>query len=291
MSEGEGKPPFETFRIEQGRWIALALRFWDPVRAAQIDTGLVVTAHPAGRRQAAARADRSGAGVYVWHDLPGWRELRQRPGASADFIVTVADSAGRFLPVALQLPVPDTAAGFLLSEPPGSESPGSPRRIHLLSAPTRQAPAGMTAVRAHLRDQTTGGPAAHALLEIGDGSRTWYGLADAQGVASVILAYPVLRSPLRSVSAAGTSLQQYTWQLSLRVRRRPGPWLPLPGTALPDLRAVCDQPAAVIWPATGGAAAPVPVWGVPLRLGEAPVVRTEGQSELLVQPAAAPAQL
>lgn len=253
-----------------GGSIPLALRFWDPVLGVPVSEGLLVSARPAAGGSAPIPATRSGAGLYFWPRLPGWPE--RQPGPGREWLVAVSDRTGRFLPVALRLPVPDTARGWLFSQPRGPD--GTPRRVSLLPAPTRPAPQGFASLRGQLWDADAGAPAAHALVCITQNGSTWYAVADERGAFAALFPYPVVRPPLRA--SAPPAPPAWTFRLSVRYA----------GLAPPvvDWRAVADQPPAALLPE--GAAARE----VLLRFGQELIVRSEGMSVLLIRPGAATGQ-
>jgi hypothetical protein len=191
----------------------LGVRFWDFATDQPVDDGLEVTAHAVsdhssfhGRKPVTAL--RTPSGVYGFHCLPGLHSVEYPEDASGtasgaapgpfDFVITVKDNRGWFLPMLFKLTLPlDPSAPFArpdLSSPPGLSSPPSTRpRAYLFSAPTRPPVAGMAAIRADLRKKGTEEPAAHAKMtvEIAGGAKST-GIADERGRVLVPVPYPQL---------------------------------------------------------------------------------------------------
>ena len=205
-----------------------------PISDRQIRDGLVVHALAASASHRPIAATRSSAGAYAFHSLPGlhsaeYPDERVVPVESRDYVVTVEDRLGRYLPVAFGLKLPLGYRGLFVDggltssgsppSPPDGTGPGA----YLFSAPSRSVPPNMAPVRADLLDATTGRPAGHAVLEIEIGGLRSFGLADDQGRVLVLLPFPVVdrlrwTSPPTSPPGAVTS---QGWQVTASVRYEP----------------------------------------------------------------------
>lgn len=247
--------PLERLRL----LTPLGVRFWDAAREAPVGPGLLLAAWPETAPGQRCQGVLGQAGVYLFHHLPGLITVERsddqatpaRPPLRQRFVVEVRDSVGRFVPAVFRLDVPHdgiypTAA---LSSPVGG-----PPGFYLFAAPTRPT-AGLAVIRAELVEQS-GAPAAHAVLEVTGAGQTWYGLANAEGVAAVMFAYPAFgptppRSPPRSLAEAR---QPQRWPLIVRVRYQPSAQIAPPGSALPDLASLFAQNIAPVRAAIGGPA-------------------------------------
>jgi len=277
----------------------LGIRLWDPVTDQQIRGGLAVQASPAARPQAIARAVRSHGDVYAFGHLPGLRAVEYgyaspataSPGIEHEFVVQVEDRHERYLPVAFGVALPLPYRGVYLSGSVASPVEATPRGLHLYSAPARPLPPSVAAVRGELRRLSDGAPAAHAVLRVEtESGEAWHGLSDARGRFVVVLPYPTLTHGFGgSPSSLGhRPLFEQVWPLVLSVLYEPAAQRELAGAGVPDYLSVLQQAQAEIYeqpPETGG----LPVAGIPveLRFDRHPTARTEGLSQLLVNPSTA----
>lgn len=283
----------------------LGIRLWDPVTDQPIRDALTVSASPEARPQARVQAMRSYGGVYAFLHLPGLRGLEYgyepaapaSPALQREYVVQVGDLRRRYLPVAFRVGLPLPYRGVHLSggaaplASPSSPVEAAPRGLHLYSAPTRPVPPSAAALRGELRRAADGAPAAHAVVSVEtDTGETWHGLSDAQGRFVVILPYPTLTHGFGG-SPPGLGhlpLFEQTWPLLLSVRYEPQAQIALAGAEVPDYLSVLQQAQAEIYaqaPSAGG----LPVASIPveLRFDRHPTVRTEGLSQLLVDPSTA----
>lgn len=282
----------------------LGLGLWDPTLGRLVADGIHVGVHRlAGSRtfdRVPAIANRSG--IFVPHDLFGgavfdehWHPATASP--ADHLLVTVRDTLERYLPVALHLD-PPREHGFAV--PPcltnlepialsaASPPPPSPY-VPLFASPSRPVPAGMTAVRAVLKDVVTGAAAAYAVLEVrADGQLIARGVADDRGEVAAVFAYPEVSAPPPwSPPGAPTPrlrLVDQSWPIDVKVRYRrnlprvrPDPAQP----AVPDLCDVLQQPAVTAVTASP----PAPLGELVLRYGEELVLAREAGGELLIGPA------
>jgi hypothetical protein len=280
----------------------LGIRFWDAAADAQITDGLVVTAYPEGARRPATQAFRTPSGVYAFQGLPGLHDVEYPsgdlpgPGSLPEtnrFLVEALDQGSRYLPAAFYVDAP--FSGIFPTDLPRGPNSAAPPGFFMFSAPTRQASPFVAAVRAQLSerlDAKTDRPAAYAVVEVdvpsGD---TWIGLADDRGAVAVLFAYPTFTGTSNAASSLvpSTAVPHQSWPLTMRVRYQPSSLSFPPGSSLPDLRSVLAQAPAAIW--TQRAVPPgqaVSQIGVTLVFGQEVVMRSAGESVLLVGPGSLP---
>jgi hypothetical protein len=280
----------------------LGIRFWDAASDGQITDGLVVTAYPEGARRPATQAFLTPAGVYAFQGLPGLHDVEYPSGdppnpgslpATNRFLIEARDRGSRYLPVAFYVDAP--FRGIFPTDLPRGPNAPAPPGFFLFSAPTRQASPFVAAVRAQLServDATTDRPAAYAVVEVdvptGD---TWIGLADDRGTVAVLFAYPTFTGTSNAASSLvpSTAMPQQSWPLTVRVRYQPSALSLPPESSLPDLRGVLAQAPAAIW--TQRAVPPgqaVSQMGATLVFGQELVMRSAGESVLLVGPGSPP---
>jgi hypothetical protein len=288
----------------------LGLRFLDLARGLPVSDGLSVAAWPIGapslRRWATASPL---SGIYGFRGLPGLRryedgeapasdwcpspaaggtpspdelvELSQlkalvtanADGSTANFAVTVEDRLGRFLPQLLLMCLPKEQ----LVEVP------------LFSAPARPPLPGAGLVRGELWDRPADAPARWALVTVSPDANTSYvTVADGRGMFALFVPY-ASALPALSNGQGSAALDQLTWPLSIQVLYQPSKQRRLADVshpdAPPDVRSILEQAAATM---RDGAAADAPVATIsrPISFGADLIVKTGGQSRLLVEPAA-----
>lgn len=263
----------------------LGIRFWDPATDSQVAHGLRVRAWPDGATWPVRTAFRTGSGIYAFQGLPGLRDLEypaanggglSSPPVQERFVVAVEDEQRRFLPVTLRVDAPfdgiyPTALAF---SPPGEALPG----FFLFSAPWRAA-AALAVVRAELVRESTGQPAAHAVLELHvEGSGLWHGIADERGSVAVFFPIPPFQATLGS-SPPGPQAppQAQQWQVTARVLFEPDHLETPAGADQPDLRTILTQAGGVLWAAAAGA--PAAFLSATLTFGQDLVLRSAGLSE------------
>jgi hypothetical protein len=221
---------------------SLGLRFADDVGLDLVRAGLEVVAWPEaqpGRRQLAVA---NTSGVWVFASLPGMlafeagrgdHDYWARVATDADpefgprpwFIIEVRDPEARFLPIRLRLRLP--LRGVYAWPPPelAASAPALPDALFsgalpLLSAAGR-AISGRATLRCELEDETTGRPAAGALVEVLSGTTPiGRGLSDRQGRVLIPFPYPE-PEPLLEGSVSSPvypPLSGLTWELNIRVR-------------------------------------------------------------------------
>jgi hypothetical protein len=269
----------------------LGLRFRDVATGALVGDGLVVTAHPVGRRGPAGAAQTSLTGTYVFHQLPGLRAVERSadvasedafwgsPPASADFVVNVDDPLGRYQPFSFVATAPWRGLFSLACGSPASPPDDS---VPLFPAPTRTLGVPWAAVRADLWDPVLDRGAAGAVLEVTEPDGAVYrGLADGAGRVLVPLRYPQPFAPgFASASAfsavsSGLPLVSRAWSLTVRVLYAAS------AHAVPAFPDICErlaQPEATAW---ADESRTTPLTEARLDFGRDVVLRTRaGQSPL-----------
>jgi len=257
----------------------LGVRFWDAAGATGAVDGLQVEVFPRANPRARVRAWPNRSGVYVARRLPAFGGSASPPlpgsrdwegsGAEGDALwamaaarphrVEVRDPLGRFLPFAFDADLPARGLFTWLApwlSPPqpvalpgeaGSPPPPLLERVPLFSAPSRPPPSAMAVVRAQLREQGTGRPAAWTLLGVSvDGVTRGLGLSDAQGRVAVVFPYP--EPPRMLLSSPPEARNDFTWTVELTAFGAPAsPPGPVPERAdLAELLAGLATPRTVI---------------------------------------------
>jgi hypothetical protein len=240
---------------------------WDPTAARLVSEGLRVrvfrTTGPYARAVVEAIPGRND--VFVPHDLLGARSYQERGATDTgsppeEVLVEVRDRLGRYASFVMHV-AGRRADGFAVPECvgevdwPGIEttSPGaSSPYVPLFALPSRPVPAGMTAVRASLKDAATGQPAEGAVLDVREAGRLLArGLTDDRGEVAAVFAYPeVVAPPPWSPPGAAPKplrLSEQRWMLDVTVRYRRNLPRFTPGGSRPPLCDLCDllhQPVA-----------------------------------------------
>jgi hypothetical protein len=212
------------------------VRFWDVVTGRTVSDGLTLVNVETGRSalpnrsgvfvawNIAGAAERGAGDAGYWASPPGQRSLTFELG----------DAQERFHTMRFDASAPSRG---VFGEDCGSPPAGT---VPLFSLPSRPYPPGTAAVRAELIDAITGGPAAHAVLEVSaDGIATARGIADERGRVLVLLPYPEPPWHGPSPPAGSRPLSAQTWRVELAVR-----YSPLSPPEPPDLCAVLAQPHA-----------------------------------------------
>lgn len=287
--------PLETLRIAA----PLGIRFWDPARGVPVTDGLTVRVRPEGSRRPGQIAARTLSGVYAVHHLPGLRAFeypdddteQASPPLARNFVVEVVDTQQRFLPATLRLTAPWPGVY------PVADVTVAPHGFHLFSAPTRPATSSLAAVRALLAeriDSSTTRPAPYAVLAVQvqglpEVQPIWHGVADEQGSVAVFFPYPTFTgaAPAGSPLPAPLTDRRQRWPLSISVLSSSAPLPVLVGSWQPDLGAIFSQPPSVVWPSRTGNA-PVVEYQAELVFGEELVLRTAGDSALVIGPGGSP---
>ncbi|MFB6247940.1 MAG: hypothetical protein ABEL97_05150 [Salinibacter sp.] len=209
----------------------LGLRFRDATTERPVAEGLQVTVRRTDGRGPPTRAIRTVSGAYVAQGLAGLRAYERVPAdipddvaegqvKRTDYLVDVRDRRGRFVPVLMKVALPYTPKRkhrwlYPVFDPPPEEEvggEGTPEpTVYLFSGVQRPVPSGQAVVYADLVEKVEGTwtPAAHAMVEVqhdvrpggpgGNSNRNqnreevWYGVADAEGRASVQFPWPSTR--------------------------------------------------------------------------------------------------
>jgi hypothetical protein len=266
----------------------LGIRFWDAALDLPIADALAVHAWPAGTGYAPVRAVRTPDGVYAFHGLPG-QQAAEKPadgeehpetvGTPREYAIAVDDAGGRYQAAAFSLTLPLGYRGEFLSVPAGSP-PRPAGRAYLFSAPSRQVPPGLAAIRADFVDADTGAPAAWAVLTATVAGVTRTAVADERGRALVLMPFPTPERLRQGSPPAGPSTA--SWPVSLAARWEPAALrFPFPEregmnpawAARPSLKSILDeQRAALVW--TDEGQAPAAEWTDTLVHGQELVLRT-----------------
>jgi hypothetical protein len=249
----------------------LAVRLRDEATLGFVADGLLAVAYPRGNPELAVSGVINRAGMIVFRNLPGLRQVEAGSGdtdfwaAQAprfDFVLEVRDAARRFLPWSLEIKLPQRyllgiGIGSPPASPPQAQTGAETAFLPLYSAPSRPLPEGMGVLRAELWDADADQPAAWAVVVARAGEqRIVTGMADAGGRVMLPLPYPkpapglALGSPLGSPpSGGGGPLTGQSWPVAFTVsyrRRAPAP-------SLPDLLDALTQPAVTAWQETSRA--------------------------------------
>jgi hypothetical protein len=247
----------------------LAVRLRDEATLTFFSDGLSAVAYPRGNPELATNGVVNRAGIFVFRNLPGLRDVERGSGDAGfwtaqtprfDFVLAVRDAAGRFLPWSLPVKLPQrnllglgigSPVASPVASPLGAQTGGETAFLPLYSAASRPVPEGMGVLRTELWDVDAGRPAAWALVEAKAGEqRTVAGMADADGRVMLPLPYPkpvvTLGSPFGSPLGGGGPLTQQSWPVTFTVRyRRRTPVPPIP-----DLIETLTQPPATAWQET-----------------------------------------
>ncbi len=205
------------------------------------------------------------------------------PPVAQRFVIEVTDQQQRFLSIAFVVELPLPYRGLLTLTPPGSPPNGSLPGFYLFAAPASSASPGLATVRARLVEYGSSPEvaAAYAVLVAQVNGSRWYGIADTRGCVTVQFPYPALVGAFSgSPGGAAPPLEQQSWRIDLGVRYDPAAGASLPGTTLPDLRALLHQPPKTIYSAAAGTL--IPQVSYNLTYGQDLVVRTGDVPELWV---------
>lgn len=273
----------ELRMVERVRmWTQLGIRFRDAAFDLPVTHPLKVHAWLPGAAQAPVRAVVGPGGVYSFHGLPGQVNDPDASGPPLEYVISVEDPAGLYLPLAFSVTLPLGYRGEFLSATTGSP-PGAPGHAYLFAAPGRRVPPGAAAIRADLVDYDTGEPAAWAVLRATLDGREAVGIADGRGRVLLLAPQPDadglgLGSP--PGTGAGTPAAQ-EWPVTLRVDWQPaalrfpfaaGAALPASWQARPSLRSIFEQDPALVVVDEGDA--PAEDWVADLGFGTELVLRS-----------------
>jgi hypothetical protein len=209
-------PPTSVLEVT-GYRAPLAVRGVDAVSGSEVADGLVAVAWPAGDPASARTARRSPVSVLLgFGTLPGLYAQEYATGdhdtepvwpapAPVPFVVTVADTAGRYLPVVLTVDAPRT----------------QPLDATLYSAPARPRPGSWATVYGEVRASPGDAPCAWALIDVTTGGRTHHALADALGRFRCHLPYPEALPALAGIPPVGGGIGGITWPLTVSVYCEP----------------------------------------------------------------------
>lgn len=204
--------------------------------------------------------------------LYGWASAAENT-AKANFIITVEDAQGRFLPAMLFLCLPRER---LLEVP-------------LISSPSRSPLAGFGVIRGQLvrhdspqldKPLSAGWATITAIL----GNRAYESVADARGIFVIFVPYarfPALQNG--APQQGGDYIAQLVWDVTIQVCYQPSQLTFVPGVDQPDMRSIISQSRAGVYQQADHPASEL---YAQLPFGRDLVVTTEGQqSVLFVDPA------
>jgi len=207
----------------------LGLRFRDAATEQPVTDGLRVTVRHGKGRGSVTRAVRTASGAYATQGLPGLRAYERSaasvPEESIEFLVSVEDPRGRYVPVTLSVDLPYTPEEgdrglYPIAEMSSESGEDVEPTCYLFSAVERPVGPGRSVVYADLREQGGSKPASHAVLEVtwkskgtcrnGDMSdkssleeKVWHGVADARGRVAVQFPMPPIHLEELSYSPNG----------------------------------------------------------------------------------------
>ncbi len=202
--------------------------------------------------------------------LYGWVSADGSP-VTANFVVTVEDLQGRYLPEMLLLCLPREK---LLEVP-------------LFSSPARPPLAGLGVIRGQLvrhDGAQAGNPAGWARVTAVLGERTYEALADARGI--FVLFVPYARFPALQNGGAprgSEPIERLVWDVTIRVLYQPSKHIFVSGVEQPEIRSLIEQGQANVYQQMDQS---LPELETQLPFGRDLLVTTEGQKSLLfVDPA------
>jgi hypothetical protein len=279
----------------------LGIRFVDIVREVSISDSLVVQAWQKGTSGPKLTAIASPlSGVCGFRTLPGLGafEAGRRPAsdwcgsspdtmppsdlrasgaiygwvnadeneAKANFVVTVEDLQGRFLPQVLLMCLPKEK----LIEVP------------LFSSPARPVLPGLGVIRGQLATQA-GAPAGWALVTAVLEGRNYVAVADARGMFVIFVPYARFPALQNGGYPQGNELiDQLSWDVTIQVAYQPSKQLFTPGVEPPDSLSILEQGSATVY---GQVGQPLAELNTKIYFGQELVVRTGDLSQLLIDPA------
>lgn len=269
-------PPLERFTEVVPLTAILGLRFSDATTGERVSADLLVEARPQDSDFLWTTAVRTNSGNWSFLRLP--RVSTDSAVGSRPFVVLVRDRASRFLPTTFLVDLPLAESGIY--QPTALEEGEVPAGIYLYAAPNRKIQSGWGVVRASLLDISSSAPAAHAVAELTfEDDSTVYGVADERGELLIAFPYPRFGMPLDPDAQGGSILDQ-EWPFTLRVRYQPNALVTPTWSGLPDYFSIFNQGPAHVYPADVAETQ----WDLTLSYQRELVLRTEGFSELRVEP-------
>lgn len=266
----------------------LGIRFWDPVFDRQVNSGLRVTAWQSGDPDYYTSAFVTASGIYAFQDLPGMRDYERAtaedpaPGAAIPFTIAIDDLERRFTPLTLALDLPLPYRGVYPTAAPLSPPDEAPLGFYLFSAPSRQPTAATAVIHAWLQLNGSEEMAANAVLVAEVGGDPWFGIADENGRATILLPYPSFNRTLGASPPIGPAPSQQQWPVTVSVRYEPGVVnapVDRVGRSRPEIRTLLQQGTQPLWQTPAGPPSQTATfdlaWGqeLVLRTGVLPVLR------------------
>ncbi len=216
----------------------LGLRCIDLAHNVPVGAGLVVQARHVSGSGGVFTAYRSPvSGIFGYNTLPGLADYEwDRSPASAyaspsdplapqNYLITIEDAAGRYLPQAIRLTLPQERVIPVL----------------LFSSPARPVSSAFGVIRATLWDAVNQRPAAWALLTATIDSTDYQAVADARGEVALWVLYPSIQ---HAPNADTTPMTDLAWPVTISVQYQPSAQEPLPvlpPTAPPEHKSILAQ--------------------------------------------------
>lgn len=259
----------------------LGIRFWDPVLSRSIGHGLVATA----QRLSNDRANRLGRpvkGFITPSSVIAFKGLSEAENLPADtpsqlwdtlppaqlVVVDVYDTQGRYLPMSFVVQLPQRRAwsgrGAWQTTPlirPIPIDTDDDQGVMLWSSATREIPTSFAIIRAQIvhQDGTTETPASFALVEVNqhsdfappDTTFNHFGIADQNGILTLILPYPPVPPPDPPAHPSDPepvyrALDAQTYTLDFTIRYDAVHQTRLPDSPVPNLEQILTQPSRQI---------------------------------------------
>ena len=272
----------------------LGVRFWDPVSNRPIKSGLYVQIREKDTLGSWLTAQTTAGGIYALHHLPGWRFFEESSEkfdkvtsitTTKPYVVKVTDLTQTFRNFSFQLSAP--FAGIFPSALTDISMPETPG-IDLFSSATRSIPSGFSAVYVTCAKMIDNKilPASFALIKVTtEENKSYYGLADKEGRAIVMIAMPLIRQKLTDSLPENerTHLGNYTWDATLSIQYDESAQQTFDDCDEPDLLSLLNQSDVVIQ----NSISPVDeqtVLPIKIRYNQPVVVRTETYAELFIKP-------
>lgn len=235
----------------------IGLRFRDVATGLAVRDALSVTVTPTRNPARKVTLDRNGNGVWFAHRFPGLSDETLATTADWGTIaqpcrVEVADPAGRFQPLVLDMDLPvrglanwpdwATLPPGLLAPLTDSDDTVSPPRVvvcpdqlPLFSSAGRASPAPLAEVRAQIARMDTGAPAAWALLTASHAGRV-RGIGQADALGRVVIFFPYPERPRPSLATSPPAITDFRWAIDFTAY-----WTALPADALPEFGTLMAQ--------------------------------------------------
>jgi hypothetical protein len=276
----------------------LGVRFWDVAMEAPAGGGLSVVAYRDVWPEITWDAVEGHGGVYSFRALPGMQYALNGAGdddywnahpPAVPYLLKVTDPQERYLSFQLSATLPCRGIFGLFASPLYTNLTPDASWIPIFSTPSRPISGPAGAIRAQLKDDNSGLPAAWAMVTVqSSGNIAATGLADDRGVISLALPYPEPRNfAFSSPLGSSVKLTDQTWPVDISIFYTPRPASP----NLPFLEDLLQQGPAFAWNDTAHTG---PASGFLLQFGNDLILRSLNSANgsplpvLLVTPAGSP---